>query len=107
MTTIKNQIYDGVVVPVDGYQYFDCAFTRCQLVFTGLSMPQFVKCDTTDCAWVFTGPAQNMLSFLTGVYSSGPAGKALVDSIVQSIRNGPPSQPAAVPQPDTSGGKVN
>lgn len=101
MNKIENQTFENVVVNFDGYQYVNCKFNHCQLLFTGMGIPNLVNCEIrSDCAWTFAGPAQHVISFLSSLYQTTPAGKALVDSIIESIRNGVKPQPLPVRQPD-------
>jgi hypothetical protein len=104
---IENKTFENQVVNFDGVLYVKCIFNRCQLVFTGLAMPNMIECQIGgDCAWTFAGSATNTFSFLNVLYKSGPAGTALVEMVIQMIRNGPP-QPGVGPQLATPPGSVN
>jgi hypothetical protein len=105
MNDFKNQKFEKVVVHFDGYHYEKCEFKQCQLIYSGMAPLDLRDCTITDCAWMLAGPAQNTLNFLSGLYSSNPAGKALVETIFQQIRGGAgQSIQQAVPMPK---GKVN
>jgi hypothetical protein len=100
MIKIEKKTFENQPINFDGVQYVNCNFNRCQLMFTGMVMPQMINCQVSpDSGWLFTGPAQNMLSFLSGLDKAGPAGTALVETIFQLIRNGSPSQPQIAVQP--------
>jgi hypothetical protein len=95
MIDIENEKYEGVVVNLDGCRYKDCTFERCQMVFTGMEVPDLPGCNVCDCAWMFVGPAGNVVKFLSGLYRADQPGKELVEAIFQAIRTGaqPQSQP--------------
>lgn len=96
MVKIENRTFDRQVINFEDTQYVRCTFTRCQLVFTGLTIPNMVDCDLMgDCAWTFAGAATNTFNFLNILYNSGSVGVTLVESILQMIRSGSPFEPAA------------
>lgn len=108
MIKVDGQTIQNQVVILDGYQYKECTFSRCQLIFSGTGGYGLEGCNISpDSGFGFNGPAQNTLNFLSGVYRSNPNGKALVETIFQSIRAGLPPQPAVAPQPEKPTGPVN
>ena len=108
MVRIEDRTFNRQVVTFDGIQYVRCTFTECRLVFTGSTIPNMVDCQLMgDCAWTFEGAATTTFSFLNILYNSGPAGRALVDSLVQMIRAELPAQPPVETGPATAPDQVH
>jgi hypothetical protein len=106
MIKVTDQTIENQVVILDGYHYHRCTFKRCQLIFCGMAPHNIEGCNLSpETGFGFNGPAQNTLNFLSSMHRSGPAGKALVETVFQSIRNGlPPQLPVApLPEPKTKG----
>lgn len=102
MQVFKNKTFDNLEVQLDGCSYHQCTFNACRLVFSGQSMPDVRECTIrADCLWGLTGPAQNTINFLTGLYKMVPVGTALVEGIFQQIRTGvlPPNASVVPLQP--------
>ena len=79
--------YTRVQVKLDGNEFTDCTFDECTLDFSGTGPVSFVGCTFNSVNWVFSGPAQNTLSFLHGLYHGmGEGGKALVEATFENIR---------------------
>ena len=86
---VKNT-YSGVHVKLDDNDFTDCTFHRCTLDYSGTAPVSFVGCSFDDVNWVFSGPAQNTLSFLQGLYHGmGEGGKALVEATFDNLRKAP------------------
>lgn len=89
---IKNESkkYVGVPLKIDGNEFNNCTFTGCTLDFSGTAPVSFVGCTFHEVNWVFSGPAQNTLAFLQGLYHGmGEGGKALVEATFDNIRKAP------------------
>ena len=96
-----NEVFRDETVEVDGTFFRGCQFYHCKIVFSGLKPVKFEECLFDSCDWVFNGPAANVLLYLSALYNGlGESGQDLVESIVESIRQGtviqsiPSMQPA-------------
>jgi hypothetical protein len=93
---IKNfqNVYVQAQIRIDGNEFNECKFDRCTLEFSGTGPVSFVGCTFNGVNWVFSGPAQNTLAFLHGLYHGmGPGGRELVEATFENIRK-PPQRPA-------------
>jgi hypothetical protein len=108
MIKVEGQTIQNQMVILDGYHYKKCTMNRCQIVYSGMGVYSLEDCNiSSDSVFGFNGPAQTMLSFLSVVYNSNQNGKALVETIFQSIRNGLQPQTVAAPQPEKKPEPVN
>ena len=58
-------------------------------MFSGYEAVTVERCDFNDSEWSFEGPAGNTLDFLSALYRGlGPGGEAIVELIVNGIRDG-------------------
>lgn len=89
---IKNirNTYVQTQLKLDGNEFNECTFDRCTLEFSGTGPVSFIDCKFTSVNWLFSGPAQNTLVFLNGLYHGmGDGGKALVEATFDNIRKPP------------------
>ena len=87
----RGQHFSDARIAVDGGTFDGCTFERCTLIFSAMLPTQIMKCHFIDTKWEFSGPAQNTITFLAGLYRSG--GKSLVENTFNKIRagGGPPT----------------
>jgi hypothetical protein len=82
-----NNTYVQTQVRLDSNEFIDCSFDRCTLEFSGTGPVSLLGCNFNEVNWVFSGPAQNTLAFLYGVYHGmGEGGRALVEATFENIR---------------------
>ena len=84
----EDQTFKDQDILLDGNQYIECTFNRCQIIFKGVESMALNNPTFSDCRWHFNGPAGNTLKFLSIVYGLGDNGKQLVEAIITSIREG-------------------
>ncbi len=79
--------YDNVTVKLDNGKFVRCKFKNCRLRFGGTGPVSLIECEFSGVSWEFTGPAQNTMTFLRGVYHGiGEGGKKLVEATFDEIR---------------------
>lgn len=64
MESIENQVFDSVVVTIDGRAFVRCMLINCELRYSG---GEFRMIDTVvnDCHWAFGGPARRTMEVLS------------------------------------------
>lgn len=86
---VENE-YKNVRVILDNNEFIKCRFEGCVLEFSGLGPVSLVECGFSNVSWVFSGPAQNTLQFLKGVYHGmGEGGRSLVETTFENLRQPP------------------
>lgn len=62
--TIEDQVFDSVVVIIDGFAFVRCMLINCELRYSG---GEFCMIDTVvnDCHWAFGGPARRTMEVLS------------------------------------------
>lgn len=107
---IGEKFVDQRVV-LDEDEFFECAFTRCQLVYQGGEWAYLVGCRMEQCSFGFEGAAGRTLLFLQGMYRHmGPAGARLIEATFNDIRGPDPEggdeDPGVppLPEPERPGG---
>ncbi len=82
---LKETFQDKAVTLDDGV-FRDCAFVRCQLIFSGGNLPVLSGCRFEGCRWSFTEEAGNTLAFLAALKSGGFA--SLVEETLAALLDG-------------------
>ena len=87
---------------MDEDEFFQCTFSRCEVVYQGGEKAYLVGCRFEDgCSFRLEGAATRTLGFLRGMYHSmGAAGQRLVENTFDEIRR---ADPRADPQADPTG----
>ena len=83
---VKQSFIDRSLV-VDGNEYIECSFLRCELIFAGGTIPTLDGNDFDSCLWKFDGPAARAVLFMGALYSGG--WQALIDATFDGIRGKP------------------
>src|SRR5262245_2648731 len=84
-----DQVFENQELDVDGSIFERCKFKHCRITFSAIDRVTFKECTFTECEWIFSGSAEVTLAYLSALYRVlGPAGKELVEDIVQGIRDG-------------------
>lgn len=91
-------------VVLDEDEFYECTFTRCQLVYQGGERAYIVGCRMEQCRFDFEGSAGRTLLFLQAMYRHmGPAGERLVEQTLEAIRQPDPEaeddDPGIPPRP--------
>lgn len=87
MTKNEKQTFRGISVVLDGNQFFDCRFERCEIVYAGGEPPTLVNNGFTECQWAFRDAAGRTLSFLGAMYAGGM--QQLIEDTFNNIRGKP------------------
>ncbi len=80
----EEMTFEGKTVVLDGGSYYACQFKNCTLIFNGVLPVTMDKCSFDNCNWQFSGPAQNTIGFMRGLYTGGA--KDLIENIFRNIR---------------------
>jgi hypothetical protein len=79
--------YENVTVKLDNSEFIGCRFLNCTLEYSGIGPVSLQGCSFNNVNWVFTGPAQNTLIFMRGIYhEAGEGGKQLIEKTFENIR---------------------
>jgi len=85
----ENETFEDRVIQLDGNQYINCTFRRCQLQFGGLASVTLESCNFNQCSWTFTEAAARTVNFMIGLYhGTGKGGRDLVEKTFENIRKG-------------------
>jgi len=82
-----NNSYENVQVKLDNNEFVACHFKNCRLEFGGTGPVSMSNCNFDNISWEFSGPAENTLRFLKGLYHGmGEGGRQLVEATFDDIR---------------------
>jgi hypothetical protein len=82
-----NNTYENVKVKLDNSEFKECKFINCVMEYSGTGPVSLSGCSFENVNWVFTGPAQNTLQFLHGIYHGmGEGGKKLIEQTFENIK---------------------
>jgi hypothetical protein len=87
-----NQIFDDIVVTLDGGTFHHCTFNRCHLRFNGLALPDLDKNTFNNCQWDFGTHAGQTLTFMQILYHDH-GGEGLVETLFARLRDRHPLFP--------------
>jgi hypothetical protein len=73
-----QKLLENQIVQLDFGTFQHTEFRNCKLVYAGGRPPLMVNNSFVDCEWVFVSEAQNTVSFLKMLASSGGGFEALV-----------------------------
>jgi hypothetical protein len=101
----EGNTFIGERVVLDNQAYVKCTFTRCRIAFGATGPVSLIENTFNECTWEFTGPAAQMLTFLSNFYISG-GGQEFVEALFNEIRSGrslgsppdPKTKPIIYPQ---------
>lgn len=79
----KHPFRDQAVL-LDGNEFIECTFDRCELVFAGISPVTMHNPKMNGCGWTMTGPAALTINFMSGLYASGA--HELIEQTFDNIR---------------------
>ena len=85
---VQNKKYTDEVVELDGNEYVNCNFTRCQLIYSGGALPRFDTCGFDASPFNFQKGAGNALHLLRELYHAGL--HETVEALFAHIRMNPP-----------------
>ena len=71
-------------VELDGNSYDRCTFTKCDLVFSGKSLPNLTNNAIAECRWKFEGSAEITIQFMRSLYHGVAA--ELIEATFRQIR---------------------
>ncbi len=89
----EDQKFDGSREIIDGNEYVNCEFQKCNLIFQGGDLPTINGCKMVDCTWSFDQAAMRTVQFMQAIYGGmGDGGKQLIEATFNTIR-----EPSAAP----------
>jgi hypothetical protein len=80
-----GQAFADQTVYLDGCAYYNCRFTDCNLVYSGLMPVTLVGCTFLNCKFDFSGPAANTLQFLHLLAGAGGDARKVVQATLDAI----------------------
>ena len=83
-----HQHFKDREVELDGNEFVDCTFERCQLMYYGGATPRFDGCSFDHAVFMFERAAGNTLHVLRDLYHAGL--KETVEATFDDIRKNPP-----------------
>lgn len=79
-----NETFANTQIELDFNHYERCTFERCQIIYRGLSPPDFIECRFEMCDYTFDGPAANLIAFLRNAFNS--PGRHVADGVIAHIQ---------------------
>jgi len=80
----QNQQFSEVNVELDFNSFVGCTFSKCKLIYRGLSPVTLKDNNLNDCTYKFDGPAAQAVAFLRDLYASGAS--QIVEHTLDYIR---------------------
>ncbi len=87
MATYEKTPFIDRSIVIDGNEYLGCEFERCEIIFTGASLPKLVGNKFNNCRYTFDGPASRTIQFMSALYSGGA--QPLIEGTFEVIRGKP------------------
>lgn len=86
MTLYKSQTFEDQVIELDGNQFTNCIFKRCEFHYRGKENPTLKYNEFQGCKWEFQDAAMRTLQFMAALYHGGA--KELIDDTFENIQKG-------------------
>ena len=89
MAKFEKKPFRDQSIVIDGNEYIDCRFERCEIIYAGASLPTLIRNSFNECRWTFDGPAARTVQFMSALYGGG--GQAVIEATFENIRGKPAS----------------
>ena len=83
-----DKTFQDETVELDGNEYFNCGFHRCNLRYAGGSIPHFDNCRFEAGSFMLEQGAGNAFEFVRELYHAGL--QSNVEAFFDDIRRNPP-----------------
>ncbi len=90
-----GQKFENVTIFLDGSSFYNCQFSNCNLVFSGVVGFLMDHPVYQNCRWTPQGPALQTIQLLSNLYSSGAVD--LIEAVIKAIKSGPPAATSGGP----------
>jgi hypothetical protein len=88
---IRGRRFAAARIEMDGFEYINCTFENCIVVFAGHMPVGMIGCTMNDCQFVFEEAAAATILFLGALYHEfGPNGRQVFEETINSIRQRAP-----------------
>lgn len=84
----QKQIINDQQVLLDGNEFRECKFVNCHILYAGIMPPVLINNEFDTCTFGFTGPAQNLINFMSAMYQGNPGFQKLAENMFDAIRKG-------------------
>ena len=84
MTKHANKTFTNETITLDGNDYDNCEFNKCELVYSGGTLPNLSDSNFNDCGWSFRDAAARTIQLMTALYAGGAI--RLVEGTFEYIR---------------------
>ena len=85
MTKIRDKKFHKETVELDDFEYFNCNFEKCSLVYQGGTIPLFDACNFDGCQFNVAGAAERTLNYLCKMQASGGGLADVCDGMLSKI----------------------
>ena len=87
MVKYEKKEFSDVSIVIDGNEYIECRFSRCEIIFAGGSLPRLIKNSFDSCRFAFDGPAARAIQFMAALYQGGA--QNLIEATFENVRGKP------------------
>lgn len=88
MIRVEGSHFEDTTVRLDGCEFINCHFVRCDIVYEGGALPSLIGNVFSSCEYRFEGAAGRTLAFLGALYAGGVA--EVVEATIAQIRGTEP-----------------
>ncbi len=71
MDNYSDDIFRDETVKLDGKNFTGCKFIRCNIVYSGGTLPVLDSCLFKDCRWTLEGAADRTAAFMKRLHQAG------------------------------------
>ena len=84
MSKFEGQTFKNEAIKLDGNEYTNCTFEKCELIYAGYGSVSLAGNEFIGCKWTFIDSAQRTIQFMTALYHGGA--KELIEKTIENIR---------------------
>jgi hypothetical protein len=85
LKTVRGRKFVDETVSLDGTEFIDCVFERCELTYSGRAPFLFENTPLNGCNIAFEGPARRTMEALATMHRFGM--HAFVEQMFERVRN--------------------
>lgn len=86
MAEFKNSTFTNSAIKLDGNEYINCTFKKCEVIYAASGDVSLKGCKFFDTKFTFANSAQRTIQFMTALYHGGF--KKIIEDTFENIRKG-------------------